>query len=398
MLLAAALSLPGTLLSQTENFKPRPIPNRFLIVVETSRAMDKREGAIGQVLNQLVLSGMNGQLRNGDSLGLWTFNDDLHGGEFPLQEWSEGNQTNVAGLVAAFIQKQKFGKAGHITKVLPEMGRLARVSDAITFILISSGSETMTGTPFDTKINESYTKWKEQQAKAHQPFVTVLRANKGRLTDFRVTPAPWPVELPALPVPPPVAPPIASVPKAQPRVLPPLIVSGRKTNAVETSSVAPTPSAPATAASPPASKPVGAVEHTNLISKIDQTNASPVLAATPTSAQTIAAAENSSPSNTSPAVKSPSAGATDPDALPVFARNLVPDGPDPKAEPAPASTVVAVQAPRSSLVSSDKRLWLFGAAGCGTVAGIFLIFLARSRQKAQPSFITHSINRRGGSL
>src|SRR5690242_8710610 len=49
LLAAVLLMLPRTLLSQSENFKPKPIPNRYLIVVETSRAMDKREGAIGQV-------------------------------------------------------------------------------------------------------------------------------------------------------------------------------------------------------------------------------------------------------------------------------------------------------------------------------------------------------------
>jgi hypothetical protein len=402
-LLAIALLGNTKVSGQTNTFKPKPIPNRFLIVIETSRAMDKRQGAIGQVLNQLLLSGMNGQLRAGDSLGLWTFNDELHGGEFALREWAVQNKSNITAEVVAFIQKQKFGKSGHITTALPEMGRLARTSESITIVLLSSGNENVTGTPFDTKMNESFGKWRDQQTKAHQPFVTVLRANKGHLTDCTVTPAPWPVDLPPLPGPPPVAsqPAIVTTPA---RVVAPLIVSGRKTNLVEMpsqASAAPNQPAPITGAM--STNISGGVQPATLGSTTGATPSS-ITAAAPAAAQTAAqtaaqapsASQVASSSNTSQAAHSPPAP-QETEALQVYARNLVPDGPETNSSAKPEPAVVAVQSPRFSFIPSGKRLWFYGAAAFGTAAGIILLILGRSRHRAEPSFITHSMNRRGGS-
>jgi len=406
ILVLSAVLVADKLSGQTNTSTPRRLPNRYLIVVETSRAMDKREAAVSRVLRQLLLSGMNGQLRAGDSLGLWTFNEDLHGGEFPLQEWAPQERTNIATAVVTFIEHQKFGKTPHLSKVVPELARLSRVSDLITFVLISSGTENMIGTPFDAKINQSFTTWRDQQAKAHQPFVTVLRANRGRLTDFTVAQAPWPMEIPPLPAPPRTTQPvITSTPKsaAPAPAVGALIVSGRKTNAVV--AVPPVGSlAQQSAAIPPVSpvvsNPVQSIAADQTISKTNETHTSspdtPAVASVAPASSAQKIVSSSSP---------PAAGQTnilvqrDADALPVFARTLVPDGPETNSDAGPPSSpVVAVQSPRLNAGASEKRFWLFGAAGFGCVAGIILLILSRSRQKTEPSFITHSMNRRGGAL
>jgi hypothetical protein len=406
------LLLGRTRLSAQTNTTPKRLPNRYLVVVETSHAMDKRGAAVTQVLRQLLLSGMNGQLRSGDSLGLWTFNDDLHGGEFPLQEWSPQDKTNITAAVVTFIEHQKFGKTGHLSSVLPEMARLSRVSDLITFVLICSGTENVVGTPFDAKINQSFITWRDQQAKAHQPFVTVLRANRGRLTDFTIAQAPWPIEMPPLPAPPPAAaqPVIASTAKPAAPTVAPLIVSGRKTNVA----VAPSPSlespsqptaiAPVPLAATNASQSISAA---NASSRTNESGASSLVADSPSSSP-ITLARPAKPlagtQEVSSTSSAPSAGQAtavpdrDASALPVFARTLVPDGPETNSEASAGSPVVAVQSPRLNTVSYQKRFWLFGAAGFGTVAGIILLFLSRSRHRTGPSFITHSMNRRGGAL
>jgi hypothetical protein len=55
------------------------------------------------------------------------------------------------------------------------------------------------------------------------PFVTVLRAEHGRITNQRVNMPPWPLELPPLP-----QPQGAKKLAAPPSVVRPLIVTGRK--------------------------------------------------------------------------------------------------------------------------------------------------------------------------
>ena len=52
-------------------------------------------------------------------------------------------------------------------------------------ILITSGGETMRGTPYDRAINSIHKQSQSQQEKALMPFVTVLRAQAGRITDYK---------------------------------------------------------------------------------------------------------------------------------------------------------------------------------------------------------------------
>src|SRR5262245_45379560 len=60
--------------------------NRWLLVVDTSRRMEARKDGIVKTVTGLIMSGMNGQMRRGDTLGIWTFNEKLYSGLFPLQD------------------------------------------------------------------------------------------------------------------------------------------------------------------------------------------------------------------------------------------------------------------------------------------------------------------------
>ena len=84
-LLLVALLAPCPLRAQTNTARALPPSNRCLLIVETSRSMQRRAEAVLKAVQDLLTSGLNGQLRQGDTLGLWTFNDDLYTGRFPLQ-------------------------------------------------------------------------------------------------------------------------------------------------------------------------------------------------------------------------------------------------------------------------------------------------------------------------
>src|ERR1043166_2884743 len=70
--------------------------NRWLLVVDTSMSMRDRVKGIGEVVGDLLTTGMHGQMRRGDTLGIWTFNDKLHAGEAPLQIWAPENRQLIA--------------------------------------------------------------------------------------------------------------------------------------------------------------------------------------------------------------------------------------------------------------------------------------------------------------
>src|SRR5262245_52374757 len=63
-------------------------PNRYLFIVDTSFSMHDRAQKVQTIVGNLLMSGMNGEMHRGDSVGLWTFNDRVYTGRLPLQRWS----------------------------------------------------------------------------------------------------------------------------------------------------------------------------------------------------------------------------------------------------------------------------------------------------------------------
>src|ERR1017187_2351128 len=77
-LLLLATLMPPQLPAQTNTAKAPPSSHRWLLIVETSRSMQRRSDAVLTAVQDLLTSGMVGQLRPGDTLGVWTFNSDLY--------------------------------------------------------------------------------------------------------------------------------------------------------------------------------------------------------------------------------------------------------------------------------------------------------------------------------
>src|SRR5437899_2485902 len=74
-----SLSPTDSIAAQQPSSGPTP-GNRYLVIVETSKAMKSRVEGVVQVAQDLIASGMDGQLQQGDTLGVWTLNNDLHTG------------------------------------------------------------------------------------------------------------------------------------------------------------------------------------------------------------------------------------------------------------------------------------------------------------------------------
>src|ERR1035437_629860 len=210
---------------------------------------------------------MAGQLQRGDTLGVWTFNDDLYTGRFPLQTWSPEAQQDIASRTLTFLKGQKHEKQANFDKVLPALGRVIKDSQLLTVVLVSSGDEKMGGTPFDAQINEFRQKWHDQQQKARMPFVTVLRAKAGQLADYTINTPPWPTQMPRLSQETQSAETIQeklleALHNPPPPTVPPLIISGKKRQPEKAPAPKPQPTvvkvdapAPAAAAPPPAAPP-----------------------------------------------------------------------------------------------------------------------------------------------
>jgi hypothetical protein len=390
----------------------------------------------------LLETSMGGQLRNGDTLGLWTYNQQLYAGLFPLQQWSVQSQRTVLSRVLSFLQEQPYEHQGALAPVMPMLDRLIKQSPFITIILISDGAQKIHGTPFDAAINQTYNLWEKDQQKAHMPFLTILRAQGGRLVAYSVNAAPWPVEMPPLPkelleakAPEKKAAPPAPAPKPPPPIGPSLFVSGKKsppagisnsaapfiTNApaVTSTNQSVTPAvAPQTNAIAPRSESSPGPGTTNAPgqAKIMSENAAP---ATPAAQISLARSANqvaSAPptpdigravllplSNRSSIVAEPSALPAVPPSKPEQSQTVSATT-SPNTNPSsilnpPSSTLSAPAAGQEPPISSAQypvsglRIWMIAGPALAVAALLVFVWLRRSRSSRHVSLITRSLDR-----
>ncbi len=178
---------------------PARIPDRYLFLLNVSSTMRTRAASVQETLTALLKSGMNGEIRKGDQLGFWTFNDTLHTGEFELLQWDEDNRDPIARRVLDFVEKQRFSRTADFSGVMPEVLAVVSESRRITVVLCGDGNEVIHGTPFDEAIAQSLQELTEVRKQKRMPIVTVLRGYKGALIGHRTSYPPWPIEFPPFP-------------------------------------------------------------------------------------------------------------------------------------------------------------------------------------------------------
>ena len=380
---------------------PKQMENRFLFIVDTSSAMRGCSNAIAQSFVELMESDMRGEFRQGDTIGLWTYNDKLHP-EFPMQVWSKADKDTIVADMAAFLQERHYGKRAHLEKVMPAMSRVIKNSQRITVILISDGTGSIQGTPFDNDISNLQKKYARELRSAHVPFITVLAARDGAVFDYAINypglvaiPHTANPEMPAktnAPIAAAISNPATNAP-AKPRPTRSIIMSAA-TNVVHAAAPA-----PATVAAPVAAPPA---------------QPAPPLAVTPVSAPppaaVVAPAPASQPAKAAVAPSPPEIAPpqTQPAPPPIVARqnpepaNATPlphappvsvtanDQQPPPAPPVARNTPVANISP-----SGGTQLALYVMAfSLLTIAVVLVVFLVRrSRRAPQPSLISQSIDR-----
>lgn len=229
---------------------PSPAPatlssNRFLIAFDISSPMHRQTAAVQKSVQNVLESNASGQLHFGDTIGVWSFDADVHAGFFPLQVWASGEEQEIALRIAEFLKQQPNGKRSRLNKLIVGMSDLINNSDILTIIIFSTGDSPMKGTPFDQEINDTYQTILKDMKRDRMPIVTVLQAKHGKLVKYTVNALPWPVVIPELPI-------ALKVPKTAPAMATAPATPIAKTNTV----IAAAPAIPQTPAPAPAKTPV----------------------------------------------------------------------------------------------------------------------------------------------
>jgi hypothetical protein len=375
---------------------------------------------LNELVRGVVGSGLNGEMRPGDTLGVWTYNAVLLTGQFPLQRFTPDAGPEISLQLTAFLKRQKYDNNPQWNAVMPALAHVVEASPTLTVILLTAGTEAVQGTPFDSQLNKAMASWREPQQKSRMPIITILRAQKGKLSGWAVSAPPWPIEVPPLPTEPPAPKPAtpaqkptpsvasspptnAPQPKAPPPMGQPLIVSGKKRE----------PVLPTTDASP------RSTAVTTMPAEVS--NTAPVLPvpAAPAQAPVSAAARDSSPARIIPDQAPPVATAApevqkSPEqpavvVAPVTSNRLDNTGETPGAPASlaarsdavvqtPADTGVAgatpvAVAPAAPHSNQTRLIWLVGAVAAGAAVIAAFLVLKRSRPREHVSLITRSFER-----
>jgi hypothetical protein len=219
----------------------RKVDSRLLLVFDTSAEMKRRLPAVQQALASLLATNLHGELHTNDSLGVWTFDQELRTGQYPLQRWKPANSAAIVSNLNAFVASRRYSKKTRFEALVPTLNQLAANSERLTVAIFCDGNGVMQGTPYDTGINQIFKKRRDERQQTQQPIVIVLRAQLGQYVDCMVSFPPQPTSLPEFP---PLPEPPAPAPKPPPPPprpqAPPLIIIGTPA----TSRVAPPAPAP----------------------------------------------------------------------------------------------------------------------------------------------------------
>ncbi len=154
--------------------------NRFLFIFSTSAEMKSRVKATQSELNQLLAFGIRGEMRAGDTLGVWTIDNQLRAGQFPMLNWSPENAASIAGEINKFVGRQTFSRTNNFAALTNTLNQVIESSPQLTILIFCDGESKFTGTPYDDGINRVFAEREAALKKSKLPFVIVLRTQLGK--------------------------------------------------------------------------------------------------------------------------------------------------------------------------------------------------------------------------
>jgi len=193
--LAAAFFVAGAAMAQV----PSTIENRYLFIFSTSSGMKPRLPAMQAEINTLLSTSMQGQMHVSDSIGVWTFSRTLRIGQIPLISWSPASASSIAGQLNKFVSRQSYGSTNDFSALQPLLDQVVQESPRLTVLIFCDGTGQVIGTPFDGAINQVFAQRYDELKRSKEPYVVVLRAQRGQYIGCTVNFSAGMVNLPEFP-------------------------------------------------------------------------------------------------------------------------------------------------------------------------------------------------------
>jgi len=175
-------------------------PQRWLLIFDTSSAMKKFLPATTAELQNIFFNSASGQIRAGDSIGVWTFDKKLHTGEYPQLTWMPGQAAVDAADLTVFLNNRHYSDKTTYAALHPALDRVIAHSQRLTLIIFCDGRDNLKLTPYDREINQTFQQLNMGRKDLKVPFVLVVRTQEGQFVGATVNVPPGSLDLPPFPL------------------------------------------------------------------------------------------------------------------------------------------------------------------------------------------------------
>lgn len=142
--------------------------------------MSRHADVMQQWIYDLILSGMEGQMKPGDLYTLWAVHEKVNKHEYIPKTWSPDLNRLLAEEALKFVRSQHFEKRGIFTVLLDELKPLAKSNPQFTLYIVSDGKDPIKGTPFDDEIRLAFNRVAPRWGRSSSPLLLTLQTYNGK--------------------------------------------------------------------------------------------------------------------------------------------------------------------------------------------------------------------------
>ena len=128
---------------------------RWLLVFDASSTMKKRLPGTEAAVRRFFSARAEGQLKDGDSIGVWAFDQQIDG-RFPAFDWTaDGSAESVSNLLA-YLRGQRYRTDSKIGILAAPLDHVVAVSSNLTILIFCDGQSELVGTPYNLGVNKIF--------------------------------------------------------------------------------------------------------------------------------------------------------------------------------------------------------------------------------------------------
>lgn len=166
---------------------PPPAGAKFLLVVDTSAAMNQFEHSGRQVVFDLIYTGISNQMQNADTFGVWTFSEQVNAGGFPMQFWTSAKSLELASQTGVFLKNERYKGKARLELAIAKALTLVKTVKDVNVLIVTSGEASLGMSELEVKLRDAYQRKGQQAREKNLPVVLAFSSTEGEIAMAGVT-------------------------------------------------------------------------------------------------------------------------------------------------------------------------------------------------------------------